>query len=73
MCYNCMYVNFVKDYPVCVFYILSNFINSVLLRLFTTGTFMIRPLFFDIGFMLFFGFLSLYIKGPKRKAGVLQF
>ena len=59
---------FVKKYPVCIFYVLSNFLNSILLRLFTTGNFMLRPLFFDLSFVLFFGFLSLCIKGKKRNA-----
>ena len=43
--------DFIKDYPVCIFYMLSNFINSILLRLFTTGNFVFRALFFDLGFV----------------------
>jgi len=60
--------DFIRDYPVCMFYILSNFINSILLRLFTTGSFLVRPLFFDLGIVLIFAFFSLYLKGKKRNA-----
>ena len=60
--------DFIVDYPVCVFYVLSNFVNAILLRLFTTGNFMIRALFFDLGIVLLFGFFSLLLKGKKRNA-----
>ena len=59
-------VDFIKDYPVCWFFIASHFINSIFVRLFTSGSFMLRPLFFDLGIILIFGFLSLCIKGKKR-------
>ena len=54
--------NFGSNYPVLLFYIISNFINSILIRLFTTGNFTIRPLFFDLGFVLLFGAFSFFIK-----------
>ena len=54
--------NFTSNYPVLSFYIISNFINSVLLRLFTVGSFKIRPLIFDLGIVLIFAALSFLIK-----------
>lgn len=65
-------VNFNKNYPVLSFYIISNFINSILLRLFTTGSFQIRPLFFDLGIILLFASLSFLIKkGGKNSFYVI--
>ena len=60
-------VNFGKNYPVLSFYIISNFINSILLRLFTTGSFNIRPLFFDLAIILLFGCVSFCIKRGGKK------
>lgn len=60
-------LNFSKNYPVLLFYIISNFINSILLRLFTTGNFSIRPLFFDFGVVLLFASLSFLIKKNVKK------
>lgn len=60
--------NFSSSYPVLSFYIISNFINSILLRLFTTGNFKIRPLFFDLGFVLLFAAISFFIKKNGKKA-----
>ena len=60
--------NLGKKYPILSFYIVSNFVNSILLRLFTTGSFKIRPLFFDLGIVLFFGALSFFIKRNGKKA-----
>lgn len=59
--------NFRKDYPVLLFYIVSNFINSILLRLFKTGSFEIRPLFFDLGFVLVLASISFLIKKNGKK------
>ena len=59
-------VNFKKNYPVLTFYIISNFINSILLRLFTTGNFSIRPLFFDLGIVLLFASFSFLIKNKGK-------
>ena len=59
-------VNFGDNYPVLSFYIISNFINSILLRLFTTGDFSIRPLFFDMGIVLLFASLSFFIKKKNK-------
>ena len=60
-------LNFGKDYPVLSFYIISNFTNSILLRLFTTGNFKIRPLFFDLGVVLLFAALSFLVKRNVKK------
>ena len=57
---------FSTNYPVLSFYIVSNFVNSILLRLFTTGKFMIRPLFFDAGIVLLFASFSLFIKKKSK-------
>lgn len=59
--------NFWKNYPVLLFYIISNFINSILFRLFTTGSFKIRPLFFDMGFIILLGAFSFLIKKNGKK------
>ena len=58
--------SFSSNYPILLFYIISNFINSILLRLFTTGRFNIRPLFFDLGIVLLFGALSFFIKKSRK-------
>ena len=54
--------SFGTNYPVLSFYIISNFINSILLRLFTTGSFKIRPLFFDLAVVLLFVCFSFFVK-----------
>jgi len=59
--------NFLVEYPILSFYIISNFINSILLRLFTTGNFNIRPLFFDLGLVLLFGAFSFLVKKSKKR------
>lgn len=57
---------FIVNYPVLSFYIISNFINSILLRLFTTGNFSVRPLFFDMGIVLLFASLSFFVKKKNK-------
>ena len=54
------FINFGINYPILSFYIISNFINSILLRLFTTGSFKIRPLFFDLAIVLYTYFNIIY-------------
>ena len=61
-------VEFGSNYPVLSFYIFSNFINSILLRLFTTGNFNIRPLFFDLGMVIMFAMFSFFVKKNGKKA-----
>ena len=60
-------INFGKNYPILTFYIISNFINSILLRLFTTGNFKLRPLFFDLGIVLLFAAFSFFVKKNGKK------
>ena len=60
-------LNFKNSYPILSFYIISNFINSILLRLFTTGSFKIRPLFFDMGFIILLSAFSFLVKKNKKK------
>ncbi|MBQ8219390.1 MAG: LTA synthase family protein [Bacilli bacterium] len=55
-----------KEYPVTVFYVVANLINAILLRLFTTGSFGIRALFIDIGFVLLLASLSLVVNKKRR-------
>ncbi len=56
-----------KDYPVIVLYIVGNLLNPLLLRLFTTGRFQVRSMFFDIGFVVLLVGLSFLVKGKRRK------
>ena len=62
--------DFGKNYPVLSFYIISNFINSILLRLFTTGNFRVRPMFFDLGIVLLFAILSFFVKKNGKKTSL---
>ena len=54
-----------EKYPIMTFYIIGNFINAILVRLFTTGHFQVRSIFFDLAFILALAGLSLKIK--KRR------
>lgn len=56
----------INEYPVVVYFVIANFLNAILLRLFTTGSFSVRALFFDLGFVLFLGSLSFLIKKKNR-------
>ncbi len=56
-----------KDYPVIVLYIVGNLLNPLLLRLFTTGRFQVRSMFFDIGFVVLLVGLSFLVKEKRRK------
>jgi phosphoglycerol transferase MdoB-like AlkP superfamily enzyme len=60
-------IDFSRNYPVLLFYIVSNFTNSILLRLFTTGSFQVRALFFDLAFVMLFASLSFLVKKKKKK------
>jgi phosphoglycerol transferase MdoB-like AlkP superfamily enzyme len=59
--------NIIKEEPIVVLYILGNFLNAIMLRLFTTGHLMVRGVLFDLGFLIFLGFLSFIIDKKKRK------
>lgn len=56
-----------KDYPVETFFIISNLINGLIIRIVTVknGLF-ISPLFADLGFLILVSLLSLLIKKEKR-------
>ena len=54
------------DYPVLVFYILANIINAMLLGIFSMGSFSIRALLFNIGYVLIMGSFSFLIKKKNR-------
>lgn len=56
----------VKDYPVLLLFVLGNFINAVMLRLLTTGSFGIRAMFIDLGFVLLLASFSFLIKIKRR-------
>ena len=55
-----------KDNPIIILYIFGNSLNALLLRLFTTGRFGIRALFFDFSFVLLLAALSFLIKKKNR-------
>ena len=59
-------IKFKKDNPVITLYIVGNFLNTILLRLFTTGKFEIRSIFFDLAFVLVLGGFSFLIKKNRR-------
>ena len=56
----------IKDNPIIVLYILGNTFNGLLLRLFTTGHFLVRALFFDFSFVLFFAAIGFLVKKKRR-------
>ena len=58
---------FRKKYPLLLFFIVSNFVNALLLRLFTTQTFYIRATLMDLGLVLIAGILSLFLKNKSRR------
>ena len=57
---------FKNDNPVLFIYIIGNFLNTILLRLFTIGKFQLRSIFCDISFVLLIGGLSFLIKKNRR-------
>jgi len=60
------FIGFNDKYPVLLFFIISNFINGTLVRLLTIGNFKIRPLVFDIGFLLLVGAFSFLIRKESK-------
>lgn len=55
-----------EDYPILLFYILANVINAILLGIFSMGSFSIRALLFNIGYVLIMGSFSFLIKKKNR-------
>ncbi len=58
---------FKDDYPIMAIYIIGNFLNAILLRVFTTGHFHVRSIFFDIANILFLSGLALLISNKNRQ------
>ena len=61
-----LFVNIKNNYPVTLFFTVGNFINAIVLRLFTTGSFGIRALFFDFTFVMIMTGISFLIKKRNR-------
>ena len=61
------FVDIKKNYPILLFFIASHFINAMLLRLFTTQSFLFRATLFDLGFVLILGAFSLLFKKKAKK------
>ena len=68
-------VKFRKKYSLLIFFVISNFINAMLLRLFTTQTFYIRATLIDLGFVMLLGVISLFFKNKSRRIyyGIVSF
>lgn len=60
------FINIKNNYPVLLFFIFSNVINGIMFRFFTLGTFKIRPMMFDLAFVLLLGAISFLIKKKRR-------
>ena len=60
------FVKLKEKYPVLVFFVIANFINSILLRMLTTGKFGFRVLFFDFGFVMLMAAFSFLVKKKRR-------
>lgn len=61
-----MILGFKDNYPMMTLYIIGNFINSILLRIFTTGHFQVRSVFFDLAVLLLLGGVSFLINDKRR-------
>ena len=59
-----------KDYRIELFFVIANIINTILLRLFTSGNFVVRSIFFDLGFLLIIVSLSFLVKKKKLYFGI---
>ena len=59
-------VMFKKNNPVLTMFIVGNFLNAILLRLFTTGKFQVRSIFCDLSIVFLLGALSFLIKKNRR-------
>jgi len=56
------FISFDEKYPVLLFFIYSNLINGTLIRLLKLSNFKIRPIIFDLGFLLLIGAFSFLVK-----------
>ena len=59
--------NLKSNYPIMLFFIIGNFINALLLRIFTTGSLKIRASLMDLGFIILISTFSLLLKGKAKK------
>ena len=59
-------MNFNDKYPILLFFIVSNFINGTIVRLLTIESFKVRPLVFDLGFLLLVSAFSFLIKKENK-------
>lgn len=55
-----------KDYPILLLYIIGNFVNAILLRIWTTGHFHLRSIFFDLGLIFLLTAISFLVKKKNR-------
>ena len=62
-----MLKNIKSDSPILLLYIVGNFLNAILLRLFTTGVFQVRSIFFDLAFITLFASFYFIINKKIRK------
>lgn len=56
-----------------VFFILSNYINAIVLKLYTIGTISIKGLLIELSFLLFLGFISMFIKNNKKEICIILY
>ena len=56
-----------KEEPVLFIYIFGNFFNAILLRLFTTGHFQLRSIFFDLFFIMFMTAMAFLVNKKHRR------
>ena len=61
------FIDIKKNRPVLLIYVVAKFIKRVMIRFITTDTFAIRAMFFDLGFVMVLGSLSLLIKKKNNR------
>ena len=55
-----------QEYPILSLFVIGNFLNAILLRLFTTGHFQLRSIFFDLAVIFFLTVMSFLVKKKRR-------
>ena len=60
-------VEFKKEYPVLLFFVFSNFLNALILRLLTSRSFLFRATLIDFGYVALFGFIALFLNNKTRR------
>ncbi len=61
-----IFIKLKEEYPILILYIGGNFLNAIFLRLFTTGVFQLRSIFFDLAFILFLASFYFIVKKKRR-------